>query len=124
MASDPPPTSQVPENRAIIAEAKGIDALVLLLTSNVVGTSETAARALANLAKDAPAKDGDGTKPVDEGGAEAEKPSTPAEGAARRQQIAAAGGIKQLIAMLSAVSLSSSIIARKMWELVSKVSPS
>ena len=42
----------VPRNRGVIAEAGGIDAMVGLLTSSVVGTPETAARALANLAKE------------------------------------------------------------------------
>ena len=42
-------------------------------------------------------------------------------GAQRRQQILDAGGVRQLIGMLSNVSLSGAVIARKMAELVSKV---
>jgi vacuolar protein 8 len=146
--------AQSPWSRAAIATAGGIEALVGLLTSNVVGTAEMSARALANLARDstsaapsaapsavpsavpsAPAaaeaeEGGESVAPVGAEGAEpprrrrsvsTELRIMAAEGAARRQQIAASGGIKQLIVMLSAVSLSSSIIGRKMWELVSKV---
>jgi len=146
--------AQSPGSRAAIATAGGIEALVGLLTSNVVGTAEMSARALANLARDstsavtsaaqsaapsaapsAPAaavaeEGGESVAPVGAEGAEpprwrrsvsTELRIMAAEGAARREQIAASGGIKQLIVMLSAVSLSSSIIGRKMWELVSKV---
>ena len=42
----------LPENRLLIAEANGIPSLNALLTLGVVGTPETAARALANLARD------------------------------------------------------------------------
>ena len=42
----------LPENRPLIAEANGIPSLSALLTLGVVGTPETAARALANLARD------------------------------------------------------------------------
>ena len=44
----------LPENRPLIAEANGIPSLSALLTSGVVGTPETAARAIyvANLARD------------------------------------------------------------------------
>ena len=42
----------LPENRPLVAEANGIPSLSALLTSGVVGTPETAARALANLARD------------------------------------------------------------------------
>ncbi|KOO32569.1 beta-glucan synthesis-associated [Chrysochromulina tobinii] len=102
--------AQSPGSRAAIATAGGIEALVGLLTSNVEG--------------------GESVAPVGAEGAEpprrrrsvsTELRIMAAEGAARREQIAASGGIKQLIVMLSAVSLSSSIIGRKMWELVSKV---
>ena len=138
--------AQSPGSRAAIATAGGIEALVGLLTSNVVGTAEMSARALANLARDSPsaapsaAPSAPAAAEAEEGGesvasvvAEGAGPSRrrrsvstelrimAAEGAARREQIAASGGIKQLIVMLSAVSLSSSIIGRKMWELVSKV---
>ena len=130
--------AQSPGSRAAIATAGGIEALVGLLTSNVVGTAEMSARALANLARDSPSapaaaeaeEGGESVAPVVAEGAEpsrrrrsisTELRIMAAEGAARREQIAASGGIKQLIVMLSAVSLSSSIIGRKMWELVSKV---
>ena len=39
----------------------------------------------------------------------------------RRQRIVDAGGVTQLIQMLMAVSVASSIIARQMWQLVAKV---
>ena len=55
----------VPANRDIIAEAGGIQALVSLLTSTVVGTPETAARALANLARDELYTPDDGGAPPD-----------------------------------------------------------
>ena len=95
----------VPANRKAIEDAQGIEALVGLLSSSVVGTSETAARVLGNL-----------------GGADnqAEGGGDPAS-AERRQHILRAGGIKQLAGMLSAVSLGSAVIARKMWELIAKV---
>ena len=95
--------AHVTASRAVIVEAGGIEALVNLLTSSVVGTSETAARVLGNLARE------DGTTGGD------------AASAARRQHIVRAGGVKQLTAMLSAVSLGSAIVSRKMWELVAKV---
>ena len=95
----------VPENRQVVADANGIASLVNLLTSNVVGTAETAARALGNLALTG--QDADDV--------EKEK------GRLRRAQIAQAGGVAQFVAMLSGVSLSSTIISKKMWELVSKV---
>ena len=103
----------VPENRSIVAEAKGTQVLVSLLTSNVVGTAETAAKALGNLGRNATVLDANGNAVVDDASREA--------GAVRRRMIAECGGLKQLITMLSAVSLSSSMITRKMWEMVSKV---
>jgi len=99
----------VPENREIIAEAAGgIEALVGLLTSTTLGTPETAARVLAHLACD-----GEGVQAGDDAAHTA--------GAARRQKIADAGGVRQLLTMLSAVSINATIVARKMWELVAKV---
>ena len=56
----------VPENRDVIAEAGGIMALVSLLSSSVVGTPETAARALANLARDGLITPDDGGAPPDD----------------------------------------------------------
>lgn len=116
----------IPANRDAIAEAGGIDKLVALLTSTVVGTPETAARALANLARDDVVTPDDGGAPPDvEAGSTEEKATSEAvlakAGTARRLQIAQAGGVKRLIAMMSSVSLSSTITARKMWELVAKV---
>ena len=55
----------LPETRPLISEAGGIPSLSALLTSGVVGTPETAARALANLARD-------GLVTPDDGGAPAE----------------------------------------------------
>ena len=112
----------VPKNRPIIAEAGGIQCLGALLTSDVLGTPETAARALAYLARD-------GVNTPDDGGS----PETLAEraategykedlgGRARRREIQQAGGVKRLIQMLQSVSLSGAVTAKRMWELVSKV---
>ena len=113
-----------PRYRDTIAfDADGIAPLVKLLDSVVVGTAETAARALAHLARD-------DYKCADDGGA----PSTPEEpkasfreghtspekpGASRRQLILRSGGVNRLIQMLWAVPNKS--MARRMWDLVARV---
>jgi hypothetical protein len=62
----------LPANRNVIAEAEGISSLVAMLASPVVGTPETAARALASLARDhATTPDDGGAPPEAETGADA-----------------------------------------------------
>ena len=121
--------SLTPQNRDLVADAGGIDALVALLTSSVVGTPETAARAISYLARDAYDTPDDGGAPPDaindndnpQAQQEAKAAMGDKPGAARRHLIHKAGGVKRLIGMLQSVSLSGTITARKMWELVSKV---
>lgn len=165
--------ARIASKRGTLAAAGGIEALIRLLTSPVVGTPEMAARVLSLLARE-----GDEAPPPDEGGsgggragtggtgsgrgAEApphEDGTTPRDlalstglGAAlvaedgpweseddhaggvpsadaallasaseRRQRIVHGGGVRQLTTMLSAVSLGSDFVARKMWELVARV---
>ena len=112
--------ARMPDNRAIIADAGGIDMLVsvLMTEKSLVGTPETAARVLGNLARDFEHAGGDAssTAPRDSKAEALQK-----AGAARRLQIANAGGIKKLITLLSQVSLSSAVIAKKMADVVAKV---
>ena len=62
----------LPANRDVIAEAEGISSLVAMLASPVVGTPETAARALASLARDRETTPDDGGAPPEiETGADA-----------------------------------------------------
>ena len=60
----------LPANRNVIAEAEGISSLVAMLASPVVGTPETAARALASLARDHATTTDDGGAPPEETGAD------------------------------------------------------
>jgi hypothetical protein len=62
----------LPANRNVFTEAEGISSLVAMLASPVVGTPETAARALASLARDhATTPDDGGAPPEAETGADA-----------------------------------------------------
>ena len=110
-----------PANRDLVADAGGINALVALLTSNVVGTPETAGRALAHLSRNESETPDDGGAPPEAVDEKAAVDAKLALGASRRRLIHQAGGVKRLVDMLQSVSLSGTITARKMWELVSKV---
>ena len=70
-----------PLNRSAVAKAGGIEAVVHLLTSRVVGTSEVAARALAHLARDGAGEDegdaGDAKGGGKAGDGESSEPASP-----------------------------------------------
>lgn len=118
----------VPENRPLISEAGGIPSLASLLTCGVVGTPETAARALANLARDDAETPDDGGAPVHdeqhengEGAIDkAREEELHIAGKERRREVQAAGAINKLIAMLQTVSLSGVLTASRMLELIAK----
>lgn len=107
-----------PANRSKIADAGAIPALTALLTSDVLGTPETAARALANLARDGESTPDDGGSSVQDG---QDSGGEESKGAYRRNEIHRVGAIKKLIGMLTSVSLSGAVTAKKMWDLVAKV---
>ena len=88
--------AHVPDTRDKIAEAGGIAPLVKCLSSTVSGTPETAALALARLARDYvdSGEDG-GAEPDEEPEEKVFKP-----GAQRRLAISNAGGVTRLVAML------------------------
>ena len=110
----------MPENRSLIADAGGIPRLAALLTSDVMGTSETAARALAHLARDGFETPDDGGALVD-GIAEKQETELELAGRQRRRELLSVGAVKKLIAMMMSVSLSGAVVAKKMWDLVAKV---
>ena len=110
-----------PKNRPLVADAGGIQCLGALLTSNVVGTPEAAARALGNLARDSYVTPDDGGSAETLADRAADGWKEDEGGRARRREIQQVGGIKRLIQMLQSVSLSGAVTAKKIWELVSKV---
>ena len=107
--------AHVPAVRDSIAEAGGIEPLVKCLASTVPGTPETAALALARMARDAIESGDDG------GGEPDEPPKNPPEkpGAQRRAAIKQAGGVKRLVQMLEDRSFPG--IAQRMWKMVAGV---
>ena len=108
--------AHVPATRDAIAEAGGIEPLVTCLSSTVAGTPETAALALARLARD-------DVDSGEDGGAEpeGEPPAVPIEkpGAVRRASIKAAGGVTKLVSMLEQRSFPG--MAKQMWKMVAIV---
>ena len=138
--------AKLPAHRdAISFDANAIKPLVRLLESKVVGTPETAARALAHLARDlveCPDDGGAASSGGEAGDDEEEVSASTAEvtgssaspagndddddngchasgGEARRQMILSMGGVSRLIGMLWAVPDSG--MGRRMWALVASV---
>ena len=110
-----------PYRDAIAFEAHGIAPLVALLDSTVVGTAETAARALSHLARDmleCP-DDGGATEPTEPHASFRPDETDGPPGAERRHLLHASGGVQRLIKMLWAVPNKS--MAKRMWDLVASV---
>ena len=110
-----------PANRPLIAEAGGIPRLAALLTSDVMGTSETAARAMSYMARDDLETPDDGGAKNEEDDGTGEETALQLAGRQRRRELLSVGAVKKLIAMMTSVSLSASVVAKKMWEYVAKV---
>ena len=107
--------SSVPDNRDLVCSAGGIGPLVQCLSSTVVGIPETAALAIARLARD-------DFEFGEDGGAEPDElPEVPVikPGAHRRLAILKAGGVSQLVKMLEKPSIPGT--AKRMWAMIADV---
>lgn len=107
--------SSVPANRDLVADAGGIKPLVNCLSSSTPGIPETAALALARLARDH-------FESGDDGGAEPDElPEVPEvqPGAHRRLAILNCGGVSRLVQMLAVPTVPGA--AKKMWSMVANV---